>query len=767
MKGKYIYVALFSLIGTWSASELTGLIGLLIGIVYLWKIKGYHLKFILLCCMVFLIFFGNAKLSLNKVSDLSLDFNNFTIEFQSFKIDGNRLTGTATEWTTEEKVMLNYKIMSSEEKKVLTEKLQYGLLCQVHGELEEPNQARNPNAFDYKTYLKHQDIYWVLSISSLTLEACQPNNKLTTKLFKLRSDGLNDLQEHFPKDTVAIVAALLFGERKWMEKSLLEDYQELGIVHILAISGLHVGLLVGFAFYSGIRMGLTRERMATLLLFILPVYPVITGFSPSVNRAAGMVFLLLLSQKIGFSRKWLPVDIISIVLLVYLFISPSVIFHVGFQLSFIVTFALILSSPKILLKATHPISLIATTSFIAQISAFPILLHSFYEISLISIFANVIFIPIFSFIVLPLCIGLYLLHLVSFPFINPLLLVLSLIIQWVNKLASFLTTFPYTTALLGKPSKTEIIGYIISIPLLFLSWERKRLFPVLISLLCLVGIIHLASQDLSSSGEITVIDVGQGDCIFIRLPYGKGNYLIDTGGRVSFNDQGWKERLNTYDVGSDVVVPFLKSKGISKLDKLILTHGDADHIQGSFGLLEDIDVEEILLPNVEEQPALVQLILNNAIRKGVRVQYVSKGDTWTSGDTLFQILSPSRETMQERNNGSIVIYTEIGGLSWLFTGDLEEQGEKVLVKNYPNLKIDVLKAGHHGSNSSTSEPFLQSIQPRMSIISAGVNNRYGHPHQEVLSRLAQQHVQILRTDQHGAITYKFSGMNGTFSAQLP
>jgi competence protein ComEC len=265
-------------------------------------------------------------------------------------------------------------------------------------------------------------------------------------------------------------------------------------------------------------------------------------------------------------------------------------------------------------------------------------------------------------------------------------------------------------------------------------------------------------------GEVTMIDVGQGDSILIHYPFGKGTYLIDTGGTIQFEEDEWKKAAKPFEVGRDVVVPFLKGKGITKLDKLILTHGDTDHIGGTLALLNEIEVTQILMPSVAELSKSELTIIQKAKNKGIQVVMVADGSQWENEKSTFYVLSPEENYQGERNSGSIAIMAKIAGLNWFFGGDLDQEGEERIIKKYPNLHIDVLKAGHHGSKTSTSEQFINKIKPAISWISVGEHNRYGHPHSEVLGQL--ENTTVYRTDYHGAITYRFYQDSGTFSSVL-
>lgn len=354
---------------------------------------------------------------------------------------------------------------------------------------------------------------------------------------------------------------------------------------------------------------------------------------------------------------------------------------------------------------------------------------------------------------------------------DPFLYPINEIIIFINTLTEKIASLPWNTVVLGRPNELTLLFYGWGLLLFFVIWEKGVkgigrkfllfLFP------CFLFAGQFLWTNFSLAGEITFLDVGQGDCIYIRLPFGQGHYLIDTGGNMEFEKAPWQVRDRPYEVGRDTVVPFLKSKGVTTIDKLILTHGDRDHAGGAAAVLQELKVLELVLPDRKERNELEKRLVQAAVNKKIAVEFVHAGDSWKVGENYFYVVSPEENSQRESNDGSIVLYTKLGGLRWLFTGDLEEGGEANLLEENPTLLIDVLKVGHHGSKTSTTEPFLDQISPKIAIISVGENNRYRHPTQEVLDRLANRKIKVIRTDLSGAITYTFRKKAGTFSVHKP
>jgi len=685
-----------------------------------------------------------------------------TVRFTTYpSIDGNKLSVVVR--NQNHHLLLNYWMANEKEKESLEKQFRPGSVCTVSGELIIPDEARNPNLFNYRQYLKTLHINYSLKVSKW-MECSDSTPNLFESLLIVRQQGISLIQENYSETVAPFIIAMLFGERNEMDIDVEEAYQKLGLSHLLAISGLHVTIFTGIVYYLFIRIGITKEHTRIVLLITLPIYAILAGGSPSVIRAVFMSWVILFLWI--WRNKLHPLDGLGITFIFYILFNPYMMFHVGFQLSYFVTACLILSK-SIIEKCRTAFSVSFMITLIAQMSSLPILLYHFFEISLLSLFLNLIYIPLYSVMIMPLSIGAFVLSLLYPQFSFLLDTFLSLIFQISNELAILVSKWKLFTLTLGKPPLYLLLLYFFTYSLAFLFMEKQGATKIryVIFLFVYPLLLQFIYVNWSPIGEVTMIDVGQGDSILIRLPYGQGNYLIDTGGVIQFNSEEWMQRKSSFDTGKDIVVPFLKSKGITRIDKLVLTHGDMDHIGSVDSILKQINVLQILVGSTINKKEIEENLIQKAKELNIDVQYVFEGMRWESGGSQFQILYP-RQGMESDNNSSIVIYANIGGMTWLFTGDLEEEGEKELLKKYPSLQTDVLKIGHHGSKTSTTEPFLLSIKPKVALISAGRKNRFGHPHQVVVERLVKEGVMIYRTDENGAITYSFFNKNGKFNVKL-
>ncbi|WP_338750248.1 DNA internalization-related competence protein ComEC/Rec2 [Bacillus sp. FJAT-52991] len=763
MRGKIIYVALFSLVGMVWALPSLGSVRLFLTVLalYLFIRLAGRMKQIMLVSAI-LAFFVGQFYEKQHHSTYTGDEETFRVSFtEDTVIDGDRLKATVIS-ATDEKLRLSYKLSSQEEANKLKQLLP-GTICDISGTLELPAEARNRHGFNYRSFLANQHIFWQMKVNRLSLSSCyQPKLSVQQKIFLWRAKGIDHIKEMFPESLQSTAAALLFGDRTLAEEEITKAYQRLGIIHLLAISGLHVGLMTTFLYYFLIRIGVTKERSQVILLTVLPVYALLAGGSPPVVRACLMTILILLA--IRFQRKFTPLDALSLSFLLVLMYDPYFLYQVGFQLSYLVSFSLILSSQSILSYPTSFLGKMFAITTVSQIAGLPVMMYHFFEISIYSFVANLFFVPFYSFLLLPCLLVIYILSF-TFPPILSLLSPLGEMLSRVDEAAMKVSAWPFAVVVTGRPMPLFFVCSFCIGLVAFLYWEKsKRLQPVFLMLTFAVS-AQIIAQTYSPKGEVTFIDIGQGDATFIKLPFNQGNYLIDTGGVLPFHKEEWQKQRRDFTIGEDVLLPYFKSMGITRIDKLILTHSDYDHIGSATELFPYMEIKEVIISPGSEVKPVMQQTIEQAKRFHVPVRYGTFKESWQAEESFFQFLSPE-DDQYEGNDDSLVLYAQIGGKKWLFTGDAEVHAEKKMVDRF-DMDVDFVKLGHHGSKTSTAEEFVAETTPEYGIISVGRKNRYGHPHREVVQRLHEHQVKIWRTDLHGEITYTFRGRQGTFSTCIP
>ena len=600
-----------------------------------------------------------------------------------------------------EKILVNYY------EKI--DKINLGDKVKIKGTLKLPSKNTVPNLFNYRKYLNNNNIYYILTASEIT--KIKNNTKILTHYKNKLQKYINRKKAH------TYLNIFILSHKNDLDKEVLSSYQVNGLSHLFSISGMHITLLLGTILKLLDKVSYNRYYKYILLIIILIIYMYLTDFTPSILRSGIMFILLTLNKLFNFKIK--TKNIIMLTFIIIVLINPYYIYNLGFQLSYLISFYLIIFA-HIINKHKNYFKKLFITSLISFLVSFPIIISNYYQVNLLSIIINLLFVPIISYIVLPLA------------FITLILPTDSLLILTMDILEGIslsLTNINYLLLELPKPSIYLIIIYYAIITLLLIN---KKYF---ISLLTTI-FIHKISINFNPNMEILFFDVSQGDSILLHYPHNKYNILIDTGGNYN------------YEISKNIIIPYLKSKGISKIDYLILTHGDYDHIGSSLYLANHFKINKVFF-NCGSHNELEKELIKVLDKK--HIKYYSCIKELNIDDNKLYFLQTKE--YDNENDNSNVIYTELSGYKFMFMGDASSiTTEKEILNKYNLPDIDVLKVGHHGSKTSSSKDFINEINPKYSIISVGKNNRYGHPNKEVLNNL--ENSKIYRTDQDGSIMFK-------------
>lgn len=589
-----------------------------------------------------------------------------------------------------------------------------GETCLVTFEPDSFAPLRNVGGFDEIAWAKGAGLSF--KGRQVTVTACRPTAGLDGMMLRFKERQLSRIEATYRPDVALYMEALLFGEGRLLDEETSFSYRVTGLLHLLVISGSHIALLVLAFKWLLVPFPFHRETKMILIVLIVTAFGWLTGFSPPVARAVLVADMVLVFSLFGYSVRD-PMRLLSWCAAALLALQPYLLFNLGFQLTVGMTLFLIVTRSQ----WTNVLSLAIYAQWIGLI----LLWHVQPVISIVAPFYNVIVAILFSWVMIPLGFLAYLVPLYE-PMLHPVLDGLHATFTLHNQVKPWLPLHELTV----WGSFLLAIG--LWIGLLFL--ERRQLIGWGIALLTLSA-VALASE-LKEEGRVTFLDVGQGDAIVVETDGLTG--LIDVGG--VYHDPSEKKR-STFDPGADVVAPYLWKRGEREIDFLLLTHADHDHIGGLDGLLDLIQVKEVWLAAEAADMEKRGELLSKLARKNVPVRFVRAGDRpypW------FWIVSPS-ERKADENANSVSAYMAVGGMTYLLTGDLPEAGEGGL----PSVDVDVFKLGHHGSDTSSSEALLNRIDPEWVIASVGRNNRYGHPHPDVLARLVGRHV--LRTDEDGMV----------------
>lgn len=626
----------------------------------------------------------------------------------------------------------------------------YGDRVRIRGELISPSGARNPGSFSYQNYLATQKISALVNlVVNEQIESMGEArvNSFFSVAFYLRKRLIETIDHTLPSLQGSVLKGILLGSREELPSSLRQAFITTGVAHVLAVSGLHVGLIV-FIFsllFSALRFPNRARHLFTLLIVIL--YCLMTGCRPSVLRATIMFGVGLLA--LCLRRKQDLYTTLAIAALIILLINPLTLFNVGFQLSFIAVLSILYLYPRIWPRvkflSSHPAGLISV-SLSAWIGAVPLIAYHFNYFTPVAVLANLFVVPLVTIVV-----ALGLLATIS-SFFLPLAQLFSssnwLFLTILIKVIDLFSRFPGAGIRVITPSLFSIGIYYSGIVGL-VNFKRSLLVKKVVSMgaLCLIvifiwGNIFASQSDLL---RVTFLDVGQGDSIFIQFP-DKRNMLIDGGdGRI------------------DTLPSYLWDEGIRRIDYLVLTHPHADHVTGFINVLSSFKVgevwdsgQEFTSPEYEEFLRIIddKRIPYKIIRAGERL-FIAPG-------MGINILHPQEKFLKgsgsEANNNSIVMKFFYKKVSLLFTGDIEKEAEELLARKYPSgLKSTILKVSHQGSRTSSTLKFLEKVSPECAIISVSARNPFGHPHPEVLKRYQELKIKRYRTDENGAIIITTDG----------
>ena len=669
--------------------------------------------------------------------------------------------------------------------------LNYGDYINLNGEYKIPNKATNYQGFDYSKYLKTLKIYGIVKADNVIILKENSNNVLFTISNNIFIKIKQTLQENLPSEKANLLLGILIGYKSEISEEIQENFEQSNISHVLAVSGLHVSYIM-LAVSTALEKIQGKRRAKILTIFFIIAYMFITNFSPSVVRAGIMGIISILAQ-LTYNKNdiWTSIAFSILIILIgnpYLITSAGVLLSYGgtigiiiFQKSVSHIFKKIRVKSKIYkykisslgIKILDYVQDAISVSFSAQIVIAPIMANLFNTISLsffitnllVSIIIGPIMILGFMFIIFnflflqffkSITVVIILKNIIKFILEN-----LLIILMEISKLGKIL---PLSKIYIATPRMLDIIIYYVVILIAnvfykisnkrkitafqkrlinlknlikhILRKNSKKIISISIPIIILVTMIKIVPKDL----KIYFIDVGQGDSTLIVTPYNQ-TILIDGGGSEN------------YDVGKNTLLPYLLDRRITKIDYVIISHFDTDHVGGILTILKELKVEMVIIGKQYEESENYKEFLKIIKEKNILVKQVSKGNKIKLERSVqIDILFPEKELISENslNNNSLVFKLKYNDFSMLFTGDIGEEAEDKLIKLYSNenmLNATILKVAHHGAKSSSNKEFLKLVQPKIALIGVGIGNLYGHPNSDVITRLTNLRRQNLQNRQ--------------------
>ena len=635
------------------------------------------------------------------------------------------------------------------------DRMKPGYRIVVTGTYTKGKDRRNPGEFDYNSYLKSKGITGLFNVNSYkdVVVIDEEANVFNNAIFQSRKYINEQIKSLHTVETASLLRGLLLADRKEIDKDIKTQFINSGVVHVLAVSGLHVGFIALIIFVLFGRFNIYLRSIITILGLL--AFMLLTGVPPSVFRATVMAVVIILAFLTN--RTTNIFNSLAIAALIILIANPYELYSPGFQLSFSAVLAIGAIYPhlsatinKLYIKSkiVKYVLLFAGVSISAQLGTLPFTLFYFGKLSIIALLTNLIVIP---------TIGLTIALAVTTLLINSVLPVVAsfyaiandtitgLLLSFIN----FTGELSYSHIKIPAYSVYDAIIFYFFL-ILFMEFIRKQYLKNALALVLIVTFANVYifstfdNKSLLPDNQLSVlmIDVGQGDAILIKTPDNK-TILIDAGLAAFY-----------FDYGESVIIPLLDFIGIEKVDYGFVSHLDLDHYGGFVSLIQKDKIGEIYKPAFDSTLKKDIRFETFLKEQGVKINYYNSQKLIFDNCRMYVLSNKESNEIYNlsSNNRSGILKVVYGNCSFLFTGDAESRVENILTDDYQDfLDVDVLKVGHHGSKTSTSENFVNYTSPDYAILSAGIKNRFGHPHSSVINRLNENDIRIFRTDELGAI----------------
>lgn len=691
--------------------------------------------------------------------------------------------------------------------------LRYGQIVELEAHIRPIRNFHNPGSFDFAGYSARRHIYWNASArhgAPVRIVPGRCGSRFFAAVFALRTAGLRQIDRLYKGNAYAtgLMEAILLGQTTKMEKIWTDHFRRTGTFHAIVIAGLHVSVLAGFFLFLLRVCGLPQLPALAVTVAATWIYALVSGGNAPVVRASGALTLFLACR--FFYRRGRLMNLLAAVALGYLLADPAALFEAGFQLSFLAVAAIAALAVPILENTSVPYAkgvrgitepgrdfqlppkaaqLRVELRLLAETASYYLPFRRQHVAAALAVIARailyayemaVISTTIQIGLALPMAIYFHRISLSGFSaniFIVPLLALVmpigfvaiftgwhapAILAGWLlvasEKIAAWHVRFEPEMRVPDPPVWLSLSFVAALLALAFtMSFSRFWRWPPLAAVFALFGLIFyhpFAPQIHRGQLEFSALDVGQGDSLFIAFPNGK-LMLIDGGGIPVFG----RHATPRLDIGEDVVSPYLWSRSIRRVDIIACTHAHDDHMGGVPALIDNFHPTELWAGANPDSP-IWTAVQRHARERGVRVVPMQSGRLFNFGGATIEVLSPPEDYVPAetpKNNDSLALRITYRKRSFLFTGDMEKGMEARILEDHRQIRADVLKVGHHGSKTSSTDPFLDAVSPTFAVISNGFENSFHHPHTETLERLAAHHAGVLRTDTDGLVTLRTDG----------
>ncbi|MEG2510954.1 MAG: DNA internalization-related competence protein ComEC/Rec2 [Bacilli bacterium] len=693
-----------------------------------------RLRKILLCEKIYYILFALVTLYallyinlINYKSNYNLSNTNYICTVESFVIDGNKLT---LKLKGKDKLIGSYYFDSKKDINNFINNVNLGDTLSINGTLIKPKNNTVPNVFNYKKYLYNKNIHYILNIDDY-------------KVFKKNKNILYSIKNLFYKKCYKsknrdYYYTFLVGEKKYVGSVYNKSYSINGISHLFSLSGLHVTVFSLMILFILNKTKLSEMTKHIIIFIVLMLLCFITAFLPSITRSVLFFFLLGINKIQSF---YISTDnVLLIVYVILVIINPFIILDLGFELSFTITYFLVLGSSYF--NSKNYFINVLKVSVLSFIASAPILIYNFYTVNILSIIINIFFVPFVSYIVYPASLITFI-----FPFLSGVFNILCIFMEKVSYEVSKLNFLS-----ISIPKIPLVLLFIYFIILFYILKTKKKKYTFFLLVIMLITYIY---PFLNNKTKVYFLDVGQGDCTLVVTPHLRKTILIDTGGKMEYKEDEWKEKNNKVSLSESTIIPFLKSIGVKKIDIMLLTHGHDDHLGEANNIMKSIKTNKVYINKGK---------INSLESKLIKKEVFNKSKLNIDNVTIYNL---EHKIFNDENSDSIVLLMVINNKRFLLMGDATKQTEEDILSKYDFSSIDVLKVGHHGSKTSSGENFITKVNPKVSIISAGLDNKFNHPNYETINLFNKYNYKYLITFKTGSIIYELNDKSMSKKILLP
>jgi competence protein ComEC len=628
-------------------------------------------------------------------------------------------------------IKVNGKTLHKGARLVTETLLEGGAWIVTQGEVLETKGKRNEGGFDAMSYDKSKGIVGTVFADEIHINKIQNENHRFS-IDQIKQSHEKRLHLLLPLSEATLLSTLILGSKN-MEDDVIDNFKKAGLIHILSISGLHVSI-IGYGLFKALNIGFKRQATCAVIAIILLIYYCMVH------------------------RRYDKTTAVCFAAFGLLLLNPYQLTHIGFQLSFGAVLSIFYVDP--LLKTIWPSSerrLIAALRLLiaVQIGIWPILVYYFYSLPVYGFLGNLLVIPIVGVLILFSILGLFVSY-ISMGFGTFVIGVSYWLLNYIEQITLLIGKLPFSTLFIKAPHTHFIIAYYSIIALWIMGVSYKKIGICLVSLMSMIVFLNILDMETMT---MHFLDVGQGDSVVIT--YQNRTFMIDGGGDIKKKDG---------NVGLGIVLPFLRHQGIDRIDTVFITHSDFDHIYGIIEIASHIPISEVILPIVykEMDDPLINQLFFVLDSQDTRIHYFKTGDRLTYKNMTISCLWPEKAFISDNNRNSLILHLEIKDFDVLLMGDAGALEERAIMKDSPfiNRDVEVVKVGHHGSSTSSSEIFLEQLSPTLSVISVGKKNPYRHPNDEVVENLKRWSDYVLMTKDQGAIRIKYRNGRATVQSMI-